>query len=379
MLEEYVVRGTEKLRCGYTTGSCAAGASKAAAFMLLSGKTITETELPVPKGIVLKLMITDITSESDQVSCAVVKDSGDDPDITNGISVYASVRKIPEGIRIKGGEGIGIVTKDGLDQPKGEYAINSVPRKMIITAVSEICEEFDYRGGLEITVSVPGGEELAKKTYNPRIGIQGGISIIGTSGIVEPMSSRALVETIRTEANVLKKEGKKDLLITLGNYSDSFVEKNMPFLLDKGVKSSNFIGDAIDIGLELGFRNILIIGHIGKMIKLGAGIMNTHSSFADGRMEVLMTCAVLAGAQGEYLKEIPGCATVDAALDILEAHGVMEKTIEILGERIDFHLRSRVKEAAGIAAAVFSYKHDLSLKTSDADRIIKLMAEEEND
>lgn len=378
VLEEYVQKGTERLRCGYTTGSCAAGASKAAAVILFSGKSVSGITLGTPKGIVLNLEIHDIKIKNDAVSCSVIKDSGDDPDITNGISVYAEVRKTKAGITITGGEGIGKVTKAGLDQPVGEYAINSVPRKMIKAAVSEICEEFDYSGGLEITISVPEGRELAGKTYNPRIGIEGGISIIGTSGIVEPMSSRALVDTIRTEASVLREEGARTLLLTLGNYSDSFVRSSMPFSLEKSVKCSNFIGDAIDIGIEFGFKSILIIGHIGKMVKLGAGIMNTHSSFADGRMDVIVTCAVLAGAEGGYLKQIPECATVDAALDILDEYGMTEKTMEKLTERMEYYLNARVKETVRIGAVVFSYKHDITLKTSDADNIIKMITEEQN-
>lgn len=378
MLEEYVFRGTEKLRCGYTTGSCAAAASKAAALMLLSQNSVSKIELPTPKGITLLLEITDISLGKDEVSCAVIKDSGDDPDITNGIAVYAKVRKTPQGIVITGGTGIGKVTKAGLDQLVGEYAINSTPRKMITAAVSEICEQFDYNGGLEITIYVPNGEEISEKTFNPRIGIIGGISIIGTSGIVEPMSSKALVDTIKAEANVLKNEGRKNLLLTLGNYSESFVQSNMPFSLENSVKCSNFIGDAIDIGIELGFEKILIVGHIGKMIKLGAGIMNTHSSFADGRMEVLLTCAVLTGADGDYLRNIPDCATVDAALDILKENEMMEKTLDILVQKVEYYLNAKVKNSIEIGALIFSYKHGFTLKTSCADKLINSIAEEDN-
>lgn len=378
MLDEYILKGTEKLRCGYTTGSCAAGAAKAAATVLLSGNPVTHVTLDTPKGIVLKLEIHDITSENNSVSCAVIKDSGDDPDITNGIHVYARVSLTESGIHITGGEGIGRVTKAGLDQPPGEYAINSVPRKMIETAAAEVCEEFGYTGGLNIEISVPEGTKLAAKTYNPRIGIEGGISIIGTSGIVEPMSSKALTDTIRAEASVLSREGFKTLLLTLGNYSDSFVQKCMPFSLESSVRCSNFIGDAIDAGIEFGFENILIVGHIGKMVKLGAGIMNTHSSFADGRMDVIVTCAVLAGAQGEYLMHIPECATVDAALDILKEHGMMEKTLEKLTEKIGYYLNAKVKGSLKTGAVVFSYMHDIMLKTSQADCIISHIREEQN-
>lgn len=376
MLDRYIYRGTQKLRLGYTTGSCAAGAAKAAAFMLFSGEEINSIKLMTPAGIELELDIHDICIKENSVSCAVVKDGGDDPDATDGIMVYAEVSKAESGVHISGGEGIGRVTKAGLDQPAGEWAINSVPRKMIISAVCEAAESYGYEGGFEVTVSVPGGVELAAKTYNPHIGIEGGISIIGTSGIVEPMSSAALVDTIRTELNVRRAAGNENMLLTLGNYSGSFLEENMPFINEKSVKCSNFIGDAIDIGLELSFKKILIIGHIGKMVKLGAGIMNTHSSHADGRMEVLVTCALLAGADTETLKKIPDCATADAALDIIAEAGLLKETMKVLSEKIDFHLNSKVKGEAVIGAVVFSYKHDITFETKSAGEIIAALSEE---
>jgi cobalt-precorrin-5B (C1)-methyltransferase len=281
-------------------------------------------------------------------------------------------------VEILGGIGIGRVTKAGLDQPVGEAAINSVPRKMITSAVMEIAEKYGYSGGFTVTVSVPEGVELAEKTYNPRMGIEGGISIIGTSGIVEPMSNTALVDTIRTEAKMRRAEGQKNMLLTIGNYSESFVQNELPFPLERSVTCSNFIGDAIDIGIELGFSSILIVGHIGKLVKLGAGIMNTHSSWADGRMEVLVTCGVLAGADVETLKKLPDCATADAAMDILAEGGYLEKTLEILSSRMDYYLRGRVKDAIKIAALAFSYKRELNVKTAFADRLIKAISEEEN-
>lgn len=377
-LEEYIYNGSQKMRCGYTTGSCAAAAAKAAAEMLLTGRVLTTAEILTPKGIVIRPDIIKPVITESMASCAVEKDSGDDPDVTNGIKVFAAVALAQKGVKIKGGAGIGRVTKAGLDQPVGEAAINSVPRKMITSAVMEIAEKYGYSGGFEVTVSVPEGVELAAKTYNPRMGIEGGISIIGTSGIVEPMSNTALIETIRTEAKMRRAEGQKNMLLTIGNYSESFVQDKMPFSLDRSVTCSNFIGDAIDIGIELGFSSILIIGHIGKLVKLGAGIMNTHSSWADGRMEVLVTCGLLAGADTDTLKKLPDCATADAAMDILADEGYLEKALDILSQRMDYYLRGRVKDEIKIAALAFSYKREINVKTAFADELIKAVSEEEN-
>ena len=377
-LEEYVYRGAEKLRCGYTTGSCAAAAAKAAAEMIFTGHEVTGVKLMTPKGIMLDLDVVDAELNEGSASCAIVKDSGDDPDITNGIRVYSRVRLIPEGTVILGGEGVGVVTKAGLDRPVGDAAINTVPRRMISGAVAEIAEKYGYSGGLEVTVSIPQGVELAKKTFNPRMGIEGGISVIGTSGIVEPMSNTAVIETIRAEANIRRAAGQRNMLLTIGNYSEDFVQRELPFSLERSVTCSNFIGDAIDIGMELGFESILIVGHIGKLVKLGAGIMNTHSSWADGRMDVLVTCGVLAGADTDTLKRLPECATADAAMDILEEGGYLEKTADILSRRMDSYLRARVKDSIPIAALAFSYKRQLQVRTALAEELIKAITEEEN-
>ncbi len=380
MLEEYIYHGKQRLRCGYTTGSCAAAAAKAAAEMLLAGSILRRVELMTPKGILISPDVRDISVNENSVCCAVQKDGGDDPDVTNGILVYARVEKISQGIEIEGGEGVGRVTADGLDQPVGAAAINSVPRKMISSSVREICKKYGYRGGIRITISIPDGVEIAAKTYNPRMGIEGGISIIGTTGIVEPMSSAALIETIRTELRMRRAEGKSSLLLTIGNYSKSFLARQIPFMLDKSVTCSNFIGEAIDGAIEYGFERILIIGHAGKLVKLGAGIMNTHSSQADGRMDVLVTCAVLAGAEGSEqmseIRKIPECVTVDAALNVLDTIGLGEQTVQILMKRVQYYLDAKVKGQAETGAIIFSDKFGIVGKTETVDRLIEKITEE---
>lgn len=375
-MNEYIYRDGERLRCGYTTGSCAAAAAKAAAQMLLSGELVSEVVLRTPSGAVLTLEILDVKRTGECASCAVRKDGGDDPDVTNGLLIYSSVRKIPSGTHILGGNGVGRVTKPGLDQPVGEAAINSVPRKMIAAAVGEIARKYGYEGGFEVTISVPDGEKIAQKTYNPRMGIEGGISILGTTGIVEPMSNSAVIGTIRAEENMRRAEGKKSLLMTIGNYSKSFLAQIMPPMLDRSVMCSNFIGDGIDIAMELGFERLLIIGHIGKLIKLGAGIMNTHSSMADGRMDVLVTCGVIAGVSTDILKKLPECATVDAALELLDKAHMREKTAAVLMERIEYYLKAKVKGGMEIGAVTFSYKYGIIGKTSSADDLIARLTEE---
>ena len=371
MEENYIYSGTKKLRCGYTTGTCAAAAAKAAAESLLTGKYVSSAEILTPKGIKLKIPTVITVVGADYSEASVVKDSGDDPDVTNGIEIRAKVSLADSGIEIQGGKGIGKVTKAGLDQPVGAAAINSVPRKMIAQAVSEIAELHEYHGGFRVVISVPAGEELAKKTFNPRIGIVGGISIIGTTGLVEPMSDSALIGTIRTEANIRKAEGRKVMLLTVGNYSERFIADNLPQLNEQCVMCSNFIGDAIDIGITLGFEDILIYGHIGKMVKLGSGIMNTHSSYADGRIETLIACGVLAGVDSRLLSCLSDCATTDAALDILYENGAADKLLEVLTGRIHSYLQARAKESAKVGAVIFSYKNDLLLKTKYADEILK--------
>lgn len=370
MNDKYVYSGTKKLRCGYTTGSCAAAASKAAAEALLTGHIVKNTDILTPNGVSLRLEIEKCLFSYSQVICSVIKDSGDDPDVTNGIEICAAVELADSGIEILGGEGVGTVTKAGLDQPVGNSAINSVPRKMITEALEEVREMYEYSGGFRTIISVPSGEEIAQKTFNPRIGIVGGISIIGTTGIVEPMSNSAIIETIRTEANIRKAEGRKTLILTVGNYSEKFISDNKPEISEQCVMCSNFIGDAIDIGITLGFKEILIYGHIGKMVKLGSGIMNTHSSYADGRIETLITCGALAGVGSTVLSKINDCATTDAAIDILCEDGTAEKVLEILTQRIHSYLQARAKGKAKIGAVIFSYKNDIQLRTEYADEII---------
>ena len=271
-MEEYVIKDGKKLRLGYTTGSCAAAAAKAAAWMLLTGHEKRTIDLLTPKGVALTLDVLEITRTPDTVSCAIRKDSGDDPDVTHDTLVFAAVQRTETpGVTIDGGAGVGRVTKRGLDQPVGAAAINSVPRRMIRENVEEVMRLCDYRGGLAVMISVPEGEALAKKTFNPRLGIVGGISILGTTGIVEPMSEQALVDTIHVELRQRRANGADYVLLTPGNYGADFIRASIGLDPRTAVLTSNFIGDALEHCRALGFRGALLVGHIGKLVKLAGG------------------------------------------------------------------------------------------------------------
>ena len=370
-MEHYIYKNRQKLRCGYTTGSCAAAAAKAAAVMLLCQSSLKKIDLMTPKGILLHLDLHDVQITPSSVTCAVKKDSGDDPDITNGVLVYATVEKQTEPtISLKGGIGVGTVTKAGLEQPIGEAAINRVPRQMIKQELEQIKEDFDYTGGFCVTISIPKGVELAQKTFNPKLGIEGGISVLGTSGIVEPMSEQALIESIYLELNMLAANNtEKTLLITPGNYGKHFVRENTNLNLSRSIKCSNYIGQTLDKAVELGFERILCIGHIGKFIKLAGGIMNTHSNMADCRMELFAAHTAMYCADCRLIHNIMACITTDQVLDLLEERNLTKQVMTSILEKIDMHLAHRVGGQVKIGAILFSNQHGYLGETSQVQEI----------
>ena len=355
---KYVIKNNRKLALGYTTGSCAAAAAKAASMMLFSKQAVEYAELQTPKGITLSLEILDATLENGAASCAVKKYSGDDPDVTNGILVYAKASFGNTGeernVLIDGGVGVGRITKPGLEQPVGAAAINKVPRQMITESVIEVMEEYDYYGEIFVEISIPEGMELAKKTFNPRLGIEGGISVLGTSGIVEPMSEEALIASIRLEMQMHRNNGADYLVISPGNYGTAYLSQNFPINLEKSVKCSNFLGETIDMAVEMEYKGILFVSHIGKFIKVAGGIMNTHSRCADSRMEILTANALRAGAPADVLRDVLDAVTTDEGLSILKQHGYLEKTMKYVMEKIEFYLNNRAYHNLELAVLVFS-------------------------
>ena len=344
------------LRCGYTTGTCAAAASKAAVAMLFKQELMDSVAITTPNQTDLIIDVLNPQFNDKVASCSIEKDSGDDPDITNGILVSSKVTLLPDSseIIIEGGKGVGKVTKGGLDQPVGMSAINSVPRKMIKDSLNELAMQFNYSGGFHVLISVPEGEEIAKKTFNPELGIVGGISILGTTGIVEPMSAKALADSIKVEISVIAAESNESILIFLGNFGKKFTEEDLNLSTKPGIMCSNFIDVALDSSVEFGFKNILLVGHIGKFVKLGIGMFNTHSHNGDGRIETLLSCALDAGANIEILKEIQKCVTTNAVLDILYENDLLDKTMEILNERIQHNIDRRVPDDINVGFICFA-------------------------
>lgn len=475
-MNRYKFKDGRRLRCGYTTGACAAAAAKAAAEILLSGaaaegvkKKSAAVTVCLPDGSEIEIPIEDVELEYAEngffiestgepisgelknpfpasVMCSVRKDAGDDADVTDGLLICARVRINPVGqdknfqktdvfdgearsadeirttqrtegrngdiVQIDGGIGVGRVTKPGLDRAVGEAAINTVPRQMITEAVLQVCERVGFEDSIFVEISVPKGVEAAAKTFNPMLGIEGGISILGTSGIVEPMSDAAIVETIRTEIRVksteiraksaqpriesseLRAESaaeiravlKKDsdiqrearsvyLAAVPGNYGMKFACEGLQLREKNIVKCSNFIGDTLDAACEYGLSGILLIGNAGKLIKLAAGIMNTHSSQADCRIETVIACSLEAGASLELLKRVSGCVTTEAAFSVLKEEGLAQCVLDIAAERAAAHIARRVRSKIKTGVILFSSESGLSSYGGNAAEILRELRE----
>lgn len=371
----YVYVNNKKLRRGHTTGTCAAAASRGAAEAILTGKDVTHVPIRTPKGISLDLPTEDLSFDKVHGRCAVRKDGGDDIDATHGTLVYADVTLIDSGIEIDGGFGVGRVTRKGLDQPPGNAAINRVPRSMITEALQDLAASLGYTGGFSVVISVPEGLTIAQKTFNPRLGIEGGISILGTSGIVEPMSETAIVDTIRTEMRMKAAGGSRTLLIVPGNYGKDFSAEIGGLDSESAVKCSNFVGEMLDCACELG-TDIVLVSNLGKIVKVAGGIMNTHSRNADSRMEILASNSAVVGADIDTVRRIMGCISTDDALDIIQEAGLMDKVSKILLEKIEYYMNHRTGGAIRTSAVIFSSKYGLLGKTSLADEMISEIAKE---
>lgn len=415
-MEEYVIKNQKKLRLGITTGTCSAAAAQAAAMQLLLGVESHAVTLRTPKGMTVSVPVYLLESDSRKASYRVVKDSGDDPDVTNGTDVCVTVEYVkqrvceqtdgsvepnrsvkPDGnvescirsnshgsqdrscaftsesfpyLTLDGGIGIGRVTKEGLEQAVGQAAINHVPRQMIFDAVADVCEKANVCEPLHITVWMPEGETLAKRTFNPKLGIEGGLSILGTSGILEPMSEQAIVATIETEIRQLHAVGEEKVLVTPGNYGQAYASEYLGLDLAKSVKSSNYIGDTIDLAISYGMKDFLLVGNIGKLVKLAAGIFNTHSKVADGRGEIFAVHAAMAGAGANVVREIYNCINTDRMLDVVEREGLREAVMQSILAAIEKHVAGRVGDTMQFGVIVFSEKYGYLGQTSDADNVL---------
>lgn len=437
-MNRYKFKDGRRLRCGYTTGTCAAAAAAAAVRLLLKGESVRQVFVELPEGGEAEIAVEFVRMEENvkyaeagresggisaasrglsecwdgdvagmppvSVSAGVRKDAGDDADVTDGMLICVTV--CPEGagermdyssageegagkdfgerVVISAGRGVGRVTKPGLDQPVGEAAVNTVPRRMICREVEKVCREAGYDGRISAEISVPGGEEAAAKTFNPLLGVEGGISILGTSGIVEPMSDRAVVETIRTEvrskAALCRQRGQSVCLAAVpGNYGMKFIRETLGLQEESAVKCSNFIGETLDACWEYGIEGILLAGNAGKLIKLAAGVMNTHSSEADARMETIVSCSLEAGASLETLRRTAECVTTEAAFSLLKKEGLAQAVLDIAAERAAVHMARRVKNQVTAGIIIFSAESGLTAWGGEAEAILeKIRIQERN-
>lgn len=307
------------LRKGYTTGSCATAAAKVAALMVLRQHIIHQVSIVTPSGVTLRLNVESPHIEGQQAIAAIRKDGGDDVDATHGMLIFARVSLNDSGeIVLCGGEGVGKVTRKGIGLPIGSAAINRTPRQTIEAAVREV---IGPSRGAEVEIFAPEGDERAKKTYNSRLGIIGGISIIGTTGIVTPMSEESWKRSLSLEMEIKREAGLERVVLVPGNHGERFVREQMGLPGDIVVTMSNFVGFMIEEAVRMGYKQIVLIGHPGKLVKIAAGIFHTHSHIADARMETLVAHLALLGAPHELLLLVSECDTTEAAMEHIDAAG----------------------------------------------------------
>ena len=381
-MEEYVYIDGKKYRRGYTTGSCATAASKAATYMLLTKKKIKTINIDTPKGIPLTLDVQNISLNNDYVECSIKKDGGDDIDATHTMDIYAKAeiiyRENGEDIIVCGGYGIGVVTKKGLSVEVGKAAINPTPMKMINYEIRKVIGEdisatLGEGKSLKITISAPKGEEIAKKTFNPRLGIIGGISIIGTTGIVEPMSDEGWKKSLSIELKMKKEQGLDKIILVPGNHGEQFIREKLNLDMKYVVRTSNFIGYMLKEAQRMGYKKILMAGHIGKFIKLSAGIFNTHSKVADARSEILISNLALMKAPYDLLEKINECLTAEEAVEVINENNYTE-----FYDKVSNKCRYKVKQYLGdddteVEVIMFSMDKTLLGKSDNTDSLVRYL------
>jgi cobalt-precorrin-5B (C1)-methyltransferase len=365
-------------REGVTTGSCAAAAAKAAALWLTTGECPGQVEIKTPVGRTLRLDIVPYFPGC----CGVVKDAGDDPDVTDGLTVAVRVELTAgenSSVKFRGGEGVGTVTLPGLKVPVGEPAINPVPRRMIEEALREAVGPREA----VVTVSVPGGEEVAKRTFNPRLGIVGGISILGTRGTVRPMDEQAMLESLTLELNTHAASGRKSVALTFGNTGEIALRKAFGLEGRCAVQVGNLVGFVLDEAERLGFDGILLCGHPGKLLKVAAGSFNTHNRVADGRMEALCAHAALWGLEHALIRELYACATTESAVALLRETGndflwnhLAEAVVQRCAQRA-LPRSSPTSAPATLAAAFIDNDGTILGKSAETDRLVMGLKGEE--
>lgn len=406
-MEEYVYIDGKKYRRGYTTGSCATGASKAAVYMLITKNRINTINIDTPKGIPLLLKVDNINISDTFVECSIKKDGGDDIDATHTMDIYARAEIVDKNdknkgyltlkdidslstnseckselykfIRVYGGTGIGVVTKKGLSVDVGKPAINPTPLKMINHEIRKLIgDNFESILGndkvLKITIFAPQGETVAKKTFNPRLGIVGGISIIGTTGIVEPMSDDGWKKSLSIELQMKKEQGLDKIILVPGNHGEQFIREKLNLDIKYVVRVSNFMGYMIKEAQRIGYKKILMAGHIGKFIKVSAGIFNTHSKVADARSEILVANLALMGARYEFLNKINQCVTTEEAVELIN-NSEYREVYNILSNKCRERVKQYLNEDSDdidVEVIIFSMDKSLLGKSDNTDDLVEV-------
>lgn len=372
----------KELRSGYTTGMCSAVASLVALKLLVGEEIEKVIHINSLNGIKLDIPVENSKKVGNWARGVVIKDAGDDPDVTNGIEICSKVKIVKEfpkidraiileDIMIVGGYGVGVVTKKGLKIKVGKSAINPGPQKMIFEALQPIVKKYKIK--IVVTLYVPKGRERAKKTFNEKLGVLGGISILGSTGIVKPMSEEALTRSMYTELKVLKENSFKDWVVfTFGNHGKRFCEEN-GIDLERMVVTSNYIGFMIDSAVKLGFKRALMIGHIGKAVKVAGGIFNTHSRVADARLEIIASNAVYIDEPRENILKVLRANTAEEACEyILKKEMLFNLIANKVANRCYEHSRKEML----FESIIFNYSGEI---LGCSDRFFEMLEVLQND
>lgn len=360
----------KEMRHGYTTGSCATATARAALLALITGEAQTESTIFLPIGRHHTFTIEESVFSEGTVRCDTIKDAGDDPDATHLAVIQATVSWADTpGIHLDGGIGVGRVTKPGLAVPVGEAAINPVPRKMIVTHVQEVLDEYQIERGVNVVISVPKGEEMAKKTLNGRLGILGGISILGTRGTVVPFSSSAYMASIVQAISVAREAGCDHLVITTGGRSEKYGIAEYPDLPEEAfIEMGDFVGFTLKHCKRLGMRKVSLVGMMGKFSKVAQGVMMVHSKSAPINFEFMAKLAADVGATGEVLELVKNANTASQVGEIMAEHG-FDQFFTHLCEACCYAGLNHVRGGLTLSTSIYTMKGELLGKADDIDEI----------
>ena len=350
----------KKLRTGYTTGSSATAASKAALLSIIKQQKIEEIEITLPKKTTIKIPVNSCQFEKNKAKCSVIKDGGDDPDVTHGaeIIVELTFNENKNQIEIDGGEGVGIVTKPGLGLEINKPAINPVPKKMITENLQEIGNDILNEKGIRVVISVPKGKELGPKTDNPRIGIKDGISILGTSGIVIPFSTASYAASIRQNLDVSIAMGNDTVVLTTGGRSEDYAKRIVDLPEHCFVQMGDFSGYTIQQCGKKNIKKAYVVGFIGKLAKMAAGVKQTHVKGSKVDMNFLAELARKVNADEKIIDSIKKANTARHVSEIIQENNV-EGFFELICAEVYRHMRKHSEEKVPIDVILFDFEGNI--------------------